>query len=104
VPLLPTAMTFSRRATYSERASSSTRVLLSDGMAVKSIKIADLALVPCRTTVQDLQFLTTTIDIAADKQKPAVVILNAVEEHLKETEQARTFIKTNDFALAGVLE
>ncbi len=35
-PLLPSAMTFSRRATYSERASSSTRVLLSEGMAVKS--------------------------------------------------------------------
>ena len=34
--LLPTAMMFSRRATYSERASSSTRVLLSDGMAAKS--------------------------------------------------------------------
>src|SRR3982074_2324448 len=36
VPLLPTAMIFSRRVTYSERASSSTRVLLSDGMAAKS--------------------------------------------------------------------
>ena len=36
VPLLPTAMMFSRRATYSERASSSTRVLLSEGRAVKS--------------------------------------------------------------------
>src|ERR1035437_11096018 len=36
VPLLPTAMMFSRRVTYSERASSSTRVLLSDGMAAKS--------------------------------------------------------------------
>ena len=29
-------MMFSRRVTYSERASSSTRVLLSDGMAAKS--------------------------------------------------------------------
>jgi hypothetical protein len=29
-------MTFSRRVTYSERASSSTRVLLSEGMAAKS--------------------------------------------------------------------
>ena len=36
VPLLPTAMTFSWRVTYSARASYSTRVLLSDGMAAKS--------------------------------------------------------------------
>ena len=36
VPLLPTAMTFSRRSTYSERASSSTNVFLSDGSARKS--------------------------------------------------------------------
>ena len=36
VPLLPTAMTFSRRVAYSERASSRTRVLLSEGIAVKS--------------------------------------------------------------------
>src|SRR5215212_8043395 len=35
VPLLPSAMMFSRRATYSQRASSSTRALLSDGRARK---------------------------------------------------------------------
>ena len=36
VPLFPTAMTFSRRWMYSQRASSSTRDLFSDGMAGKS--------------------------------------------------------------------
>src|SRR5271163_3083001 len=36
VPLLPTAITFSRRAMYSQRASSSTNVLLIEGIAVKS--------------------------------------------------------------------
>src|SRR5262249_28359855 len=36
VPLLPTAITFSRRAMYSPRASSRTNVLLSEGIAVKS--------------------------------------------------------------------
>ena len=36
VPLLPTAITFSRRVAYSERASSRTRVLLSRGIAAKS--------------------------------------------------------------------
>ena len=36
VPLLPTAMTFSRRSTYSQRASCMTRCLFTDGMARKS--------------------------------------------------------------------
>src|SRR5215470_13683671 len=36
VPLLPTAIAFSRRAMYSPRASSRTNVLLSEGLAVKS--------------------------------------------------------------------
>src|SRR6516162_9174190 len=36
VPLLPTAIAFSRRAMYSARASSRTNVLLSEGIAVKS--------------------------------------------------------------------
>src|SRR5215471_209578 len=36
VPLLPTAIAFSRRAMYSPRASSRTNVLLSEGIAMKS--------------------------------------------------------------------
>ena len=36
VPLLATAMIFSRRCTYSQRASSSTRDLFTEGMAVQS--------------------------------------------------------------------
>ena len=36
VPLGPSAITFSRRATYSPRASSSTSILFSDGIAAKS--------------------------------------------------------------------
>jgi chromosome partitioning protein len=71
-------------------------------ITAEAVKIADLVLIPCRTTVQDLQFLPTTIGIAADKQKPAVVLLNAVETQLKETEQARTFIESKRFALAPV--
>ena len=35
-PLLPTAMTFSRRWMYSQRASSMTRALFTEGMTVKS--------------------------------------------------------------------
>ena len=71
-------------------------------ITAEAVKIADLVLIPCRTTVQDLQFLPTTIDIAADKEKPAVVLLNAVEAQLKETEQARAFIQSRGFALAPV--
>ena len=36
VPLLPSAMRFSRRSMYSQRASSRTNVLLSEGMTLKS--------------------------------------------------------------------
>jgi hypothetical protein len=36
VPLLPTAITFSRRVAYSERTSSRTTVLFSEGIAAKS--------------------------------------------------------------------
>src|SRR5438270_12815445 len=36
VPLLPTAIMFSRRVMYSQRASSRTNILLSEGIAVKS--------------------------------------------------------------------
>src|SRR5215469_15212944 len=46
VPLLPTAITFSRRAMYSPRASSRTNVLLSEGIAVKS-KLAFHHRKPC---------------------------------------------------------
>ena len=47
-------MMFSRRVTYSERASSSTRVLLSDGMAAKS-KLSRLF------TAWNLRFLDPTL-------------------------------------------
>jgi chromosome partitioning protein len=73
---------------------------LVSAITIEAVKLADLVLVPCRTTVQDLQFLPTTIEIAADRQKPAVVVLNAVDVQLKETEQARAFITKNNFAIA----
>jgi chromosome partitioning protein len=68
----------------------------------EAMKVSDLALIPCRTTVQDLQFLTTTIEIAADRQKPAAVVLNAVEPQLRETEQAQDFIAKAGITLAPV--
>jgi chromosome partitioning protein len=68
-------------------------------ITTEAVKVAGLVLIPCRTTVQDLQFLTTTSEIAAARQKPTAVVLNAVEPHLKETEQARAFI-TNKTGLA----
>ena len=68
----------------------------------EAMKVADLILIPCRTTVQDIQFLTTTIEIAAQREKPVAVVLNAVEPQLRETEQAQAFITKAGFALAPV--
>jgi chromosome partitioning protein len=68
----------------------------------EAMKVCDLVLIPCRTTVQDLQFLTTTVEIAADRQKPAAVVLNAVEPQLRETEQAQDFIGKAGITLAPV--
>jgi chromosome partitioning protein len=68
----------------------------------EAVKVADLVLIPCRTTVQDIQFLPTTVEIAAGREKPAAVVLNAVEPQLRETEQARTFITNAGIALAPV--
>jgi len=70
-------------------------------ITTEAVKLADLVLIPCRTTVQDIQFLMSTADIAADRQKPTAVVLNAVEP-VKETEQARTFITDKGIALAPV--
>jgi len=68
----------------------------------EALKVADLALIPCRTTVQDLQYLATTVDLAAEQQKPVAVVLNAVEPQIREYEEARAFIEQQGFALAPV--
>ena len=57
VPLLPSAMTFSRRSMYSQRASSRTIILLSDGMALKSklsklLTAGNLAILIRRSTMR----------------------------------------------------
>ena len=44
-----------------------------------AIAVADLVLIPCRTTGQDIQYLTSTIELVAARQKPAAVVLNSVE-------------------------
>lgn len=68
----------------------------------KAIEIADLVLIPCRTTVQDLQFVETTVEIAAAKQKPTAVVLNAVESQIRETEEARAYLAKQGIALTPV--
>jgi chromosome partitioning protein len=57
-----------------------------------SVQIADLVLIPCRPTAQDVQYLTATTDIVALHQKPAAIVLNQVEPRLPETDQARALI------------
>jgi len=57
-----------------------------------SIHVANLILIPCRPTAQDVQYLTATTDIVAAHRKPAAIVLNQVEPRLPETEQARSLI------------
>lgn len=71
-------------------------------ITTEAVKVADLVLIPCRATVQDIQFLTTTIEIAAAHQKPTAVLLNAIEANVRETDEARAFITKAGFALAPV--
>jgi chromosome partitioning protein len=75
---------------------------LSPAITTEAIKLAHLVLIPCRTTVQDIQFLTTTADIAATHKKPTAVVLNAVEPQIKETDEARAFVEKEGLALAPV--
>lgn len=65
-----------------------------------SIQVANLILVPCRPTAQDVQYLTATTDIVAAHRKPAAVVLNQVEPRLPETEQARSLINKLGLALS----
>jgi len=57
-----------------------------------STLVADLILIPCRPTAQDVQYLTATTEIVAIHQKPAAIVLNQVEPRLPETEQASSLI------------
>lgn len=66
----------------------------------EAMKVAQLALVPCRTTVQDLQYLSTTMGLAADLQKPAAVVLNSVETHIREFEEAQAYLNGNNIPQA----
>src|SRR3954453_19266484 len=68
----------------------------------KAIEVADLVLIPCRTTVQDLQFVEQTVDLAATKAKPTAIVLNAVEPQIRETDQARAYLEKQEIALAPV--
>ena len=65
-----------------------------------AVRVADLILIPCRPTAQDVQYITATTDIVAAHQKPAAIVLNQVEPRLPETEQARALITTLGLALS----
>lgn len=61
-------------------------------IAESAIKAADLALVPVRPSIQDLQHLSTTTDLIKYHQKPLLVVLNHVEPRLPENDEARAII------------
>ena len=65
-----------------------------------AVRVADLILIPCRPTAQDVQYITATTDIVAAHQKPAAIVLNQVEPRLPETEQARALIASLGVALS----
>lgn len=67
-----------------------------------AIQVANLILIPCRPTAQDVQYLTATTDIVAACQKPAAVVLNQVEPRLPETEQARSLINKLGLTLSPI--
>ena len=68
----------------------------------RAIEVADLVLIPCRTTVQDLQFVEQTVEMAAARQKPTAIVLNAVEPQIRETEEARAYLEKQGIAVAPV--
>lgn len=65
-----------------------------------AVQVANLILIPCRPTAQDVQYLTATTNVVAAHQKPAAVVLNQVEPRLPETEQARALITKLGLALS----
>ncbi len=73
---------------------------LVESIITAAVAVADLVLIPCRTTGQDIQYLTSTIDIVATRQKPAAVVLNSVESRLPETEQAISLLQGLGVAIA----
>lgn len=73
---------------------------LAESIISAAIVAADLVLVPCRTTGQDIQYLTSTLDLVAARQKPTAVVLNSVESRLAETEQAMALIRKLGVAVA----
>ena len=70
------------------------------GPTERAIEVADLVLIPCRATVQDLQFVEQTVDMAAAREKPTAIILNAVEPQVRETDEARAYLEKQGIPLA----
>jgi chromosome partitioning protein len=65
-----------------------------------AIGVADIVLIPCRATGQDVQYLTSTIELVAAKQKPVAIVLNSVEPRLPETDEAMAVIERLGISIA----
>jgi|SRR5579872_6187544 len=59
-----------------------------EGILVSSIDPADLVLIPCRPTIVDLQYLASTVQLTALRNKNAAVVLNAVQTRTVDRGQA----------------
>ena len=64
----------------------------SDAIALEATKAADLALVPCRPAIFDIEAIANTLALVRTTGTPAVVILNAVAPTGRETDEAAAAI------------
>lgn len=68
--------------------------------ALDAARAADLALVPCRPSLLDLQAIGSTIDVAQLAKVPAHIVFNAVPPRGDLTEQARQAVEIYDVPCA----
>ena len=64
----------------------------SDAIALEAIKAADLALVPCRPAILDIEAVANTLALVRTTSTPTIVILNAVAPIGRETDEAAAAI------------
>ena len=68
----------------------------------RAISLADLVIVPCGATVQDVQFLENTIAMCGTHNKPTAVMFARVEPIVRETSQALAFATKAEYPIAPV--
>ena len=73
---------------------SALRVLHLENASRRTVRAADLVLIPCRTAILDLEAITDTVQFLATTGTPALVVLNAVSPHGHDADQASDALHT----------